>query len=73
MNIARTAKIDRTRSPTRAMIASKSSCFASASPISLMSASSAFRSRVSSIARARLSAAPTCCATKLSSVLSASV
>ena len=54
------------------MIASKSSCFASAEPISLISDSSALRSRVSSIARARVSADPMCCATNSRTSTSAS-
>ena len=44
------------RLPTSSTIESKSSCFASAAPISLMRASSSFRWRVPSMARTRLSA-----------------
>ena len=40
-------RIARSRSPTSSMIASKSSCFARAAPISLMTASSAARCSVS--------------------------
>jgi len=60
MKIERAAKSARTRSPTSSMIVAKSSCSASARPISLMSASSALRWRVSSIARTRVRAAPMC-------------
>src|SRR3989304_51211 len=52
MAIVSTAKISRTLSPTRSMTAWKSGCSASAAPISLMTASSALRCRVSSLARA---------------------
>ena len=47
MNRDSTLKIARTRSPTSSMIAAKSSCFASAFPMSLMTASSALRWSVS--------------------------
>ncbi len=56
MNIDSASKMARTRSPTSWMIASNSSCCESASPISLMRASSALRWRVSSMARARVKA-----------------
>ena len=63
----------RSLSPTRSKIAWGSSSPAIASWTLLIIASSAFRCRVSSIARARESAAPTCWPTKASRSLSSSV
>ena len=62
-----TPKMRRIRSPTRSMIALKSSWRTSARPISLTSASSSFRCRVSSMARARVSAVAMWRATKVKS------
>ena len=73
ISIERALKRIRIRSPTCSMIDSKSSCLARASPISLMTASSAFRCRVSSMALARVSAEATCWPTKASRSRSACV
>ena len=73
MNIERESNRIRMRSPTSSTIDWKSSCRARASPISLITASSALRCRVSSIARARVRAEATCCPTKASRSRSARV